>query len=234
MNKFTHRSTEKELLDSVDVSVDLLHKNLKELAILNKISGGHAISLKAVKKLITDKQKTYHLVDLGCGGGDALKAFADWARAKRFKIRLTGVDMNANAVAYLKTECKDYPEITGVVADYHDFLTQNTSIDIVHCSLFCHHLTDEALLQLFDYFNKHVRTGFIINDLQRSRFTYYGAWLFTRLFNGTELSKNDGPISALRGFTKLELNTLLKKAMVKDYVIRKMGLFRFLIIGKNA
>jgi len=233
-NKFTNRSAEKELLDSLDVPADLLYKNLKELAILNQKTGGHAISLKGVKQLITDKHKTYHLVDLGCGGGDSLKAIADWARLKGYRVKLTGVDMNANVIDYLKNQCKNYPEITGIVSDYQDFLIHNTSIDIVHCSLFCHHLNDNELLELFGYFNQHVHTGFIISDLQRHWLTYYGAWLFTRLFNGTELAKNDGPVSALRGFKFEELNALLKKANVRDFTIRKIGLFRYLIVGKTT
>jgi len=233
-NKFTYRSNLKELLDSSDVPTDLLYKNLKELAILNQKTGGHSISLKGVKQLISDRNKTYHLVDLGCGGGDSLKAIADWAKSKGYRVKLTGVDMNANVIEYLKSQCKNYPEITGIVSDYHDFLTNKRSIDIVHCSLFCHHLNDNELLELFGYFNKHVNTGFIINDLQRHWLTYYGAWLFTRLFNGTELAKNDGPISALRGFKFEELIALLKKANVKDYAIQKMWLFRFLIVGKTA
>ncbi|MFN8255997.1 MAG: methyltransferase domain-containing protein [Bacteroidales bacterium] len=233
-NKFTYRSNEKELLDSTDVPSDLLYKNLKELAILNQKTGGHAISLKGVKQLITDRHKTYHLVDLGCGGGDSLKAIANWSRSNGFRIKLTGVDMNANAIEYMKIQCKDYPEITGIVSDYQDFLINNTSIDIVHCSLFCHHLTDEKLLELFAYFNQHVHTGFIISDLQRNWLTYYGAWLFTRLLNGTELAKNDGPVSALRGFKFKELDALLKKAYFKDYSIQKIWLFRYLIVGKTT
>ncbi len=233
-NKFTYRSNEKELLDNIDVPSDLLYKNLKELAILNQKTGGHTISLKGVKQLITDRHKTYHLVDLGCGGGDSLKAIADWAKSKGYRVKLTGVDINPNVIEYLQTQCINYPEIKGIVSDYHDFLINNTSIDIVHCSLFCHHLNDNELLELFGYFNRYVHSGFIINDLQRHWLTYYGAWLLTRLLNGTELAKNDGPVSALRGFKFEELDALLKKANVKDYSIQKIWLFRFLIVGKTT
>jgi SAM-dependent methyltransferase len=234
MNKFTARSAEKELLDSSDIPRDLLYKNLKELAILNQKTGGHTISLKGVKQLITDRQKTYHIVDLGCGGGDSMKAIADWARLNNYRLRFTGVDMNPDAIEFLKIQCGNYPEIEGVISDYRNFLTHNTSIDIVHCSLFCHHLTDNELLELFGYFNQYVRTGFIINDLQRHWLTYYGAWLFTRLFNATELAKNDGPISVLRGFKFGELNALLKTAKLKNYVIQKRWLYRFLIVGETT
>lgn len=221
------------MLDELNIPQGLLYKNLRELDILNRTTGGHAISLKGIRQLITDQQKIYHVVDLGCGSGDALKAIADWARLNNFRVRLTGVDMNVDAIEYLKIHCADYPEITGIVADYRDYLNKNESIDIVHCALFCHHLKDDELLLLFIYFRQNAKTGFIINDLHRHWLAYYSAWLFTRLLNCTKLAKNDGPVSVLRGFKLDELTILLDKAIVRNYSIQKEWVFRFLIVGKT-
>ena len=99
--------------------------------------------------------------------------------------------------------------------------------------MFCHHLKDDELLQLFIYFNQYAKTGFIINDLQRHWLAYYSAWVFTRLLNGTELAKNDGPISVLRGFKSGELIYLLNQANIVDYSIQKELMFRLLIVGKT-
>lgn len=231
--KFKYRSNEKELLDETNIQQDLLFKNLRELDILNRTTGGHAISLKGIKQLATDSAKTYHIVDLGCGSGDSMRAYADWARKNNFKVQLTGVDMNADVIEYLKKHCSTYPEITGITADYQDFLDRNSSVDIVHCSLFCHHLNEDELLKMFTYFSEKVTTGFVINDLQRNWLAYYSAWVFTRLFNGTILAKNDGPVSVLRAFKASELKHLLGKANIKNYVIQKKRFFRFLIVGKT-
>ncbi len=232
--KFTYRSSEKELLDETNIQQDLLIKNLRELDILNLNTGGHAITLKGIKQLVTDQTKIYYIVDLGCGSGGSLRAIADWARENNFNVQLIGVDMNANVIEYLKNHCTTYPEITGITAGYQDFLDRNTAIDIVHCSLFCHHLNDDELIKLFTYFSEKVTTGFIINDLQRNRLAYYSAWFFTRLLNGTILAKNDGPVSVLRAFKVGELKHLLEMANIKNYVIQKKRLFRFLIVGKTG
>jgi SAM-dependent methyltransferase len=232
-NKFTYRSNEKELLDESNILRELLYKNLKELDFLNRITGGHSISLKGIKQLITDHHKIYHVVDLGCGSGDALKSIADWARLNKYQVRLTGIDMNAKAIDYLKIHCTNYSEIIGITTDYQDYLDRDEVIDIVHCSLFCHHLKDDELLRLFVFFRQQVRIGFIINDLQRNWMAYYSAWLFTRLLNGTVLAKNDGPISVLRGFKSGELTLLLHKASIKNYSIQKEWGFRYLIVGKT-
>jgi SAM-dependent methyltransferase len=232
--KFKHRSNEKELLDETNIQQDLLFKNLRELDILNRTTGGHAISLKGLKKLVTDHSKTYHIVDLGCGSGDSLRTIADWARENNFNVKLTGVDMNADIIEYLRNHCSAYPEITGINAYYQHFLDGNTPIDIVHCSLFCHHLNEDELIKLFTYFSEKVTTGFVINDLQRNWLAYYSAWLFTRLLNGTRLAKNDGPISVLRAFKISELKILLEKANIKNYIIQKNRFFRILIVGKTS
>ena len=231
--KFIHRSYEKELLDETNVKQDLLFKNLRELDILNRITGGHSITLKGIKQLITDHSKIYHVVDLGCGSGDSLRYIADWAKKNKFFVQLTGVDMNANVIEYLQKHCYTYPEITGITEDYQDFLDKNTSIDIVHCSLFCHHLNENELIRLFTYFSEKITTGFVINDLQRNWMAYYSAWFFTRLLNGTVLAKHDGPQSVLRAFSADELRHLIEKSKISNYLIQKEGLFRFLIIGKT-
>lgn len=232
--KFKYPSNEKELLDETSIRQDLLFKNLREMDILNKTTGGHAISLKGIKQLITDPTKIYHIVDLGCGSGGSLRVIADWARKENYNVRLTGVDKNADVIKYLEKHCTTYQEITGITSDYQNFLDRNTSIDIVHCSLFCHHLSENELIKLFSYFNKKVKIGFVINDLQRNWMAYYSAWLLTRLLNGTVLAKHDGPLSVLRAFKGSELRHMLEKADIKNYTILKKGLYRFLVVGKTG
>ena len=233
-NKFKHRSSQKELLDEANIPQSLLFKNLSELDKLNRRTGGHSISLKGLKQLVTNHTKTYNIVDLGCGSGDALKVFAEWARINNYNVKLTGLDMNSDAIDYLKNHCKDYPEINGITADYKEYLNKTENIDIIHGSLFCHHLNEEELLNLFSYFSHKVKTGFIINDLSRHWVAYYGVWLLTRVLNGSKLAKNDGPISILRAFKYVELKDLFKKAAIKDFSIKKKWLFRFLIVGKTG
>ena len=80
MSKFSHRSYEPELLDAPNIPKELLFKNLRELDVVNRLLGGHAITLAGIKKLVTDKNKTYRIVDVGCGGGDAMKHIALWAK----------------------------------------------------------------------------------------------------------------------------------------------------------
>lgn len=220
-------------MDDPDIPAVLLHKNLGELDLLNRYLGGHAISLAGIKCLMTDRNKVYHIVDLGCGSGDVLKYIARWARKNQFQVKLTGVDNNPEAIKYLEDHSSDYPEISGVAADYTYFLETALAVDIVHCSLFCHHLEDKTLQELFQRLKVHVRTGFVINDLQRNPLAYYSVWFLTRLFNGSALSKHDGPVSVLRGFKRKEIALLLQKAGLTGYSIQWKWIFRYLVVVKN-
>lgn len=231
MPTFNERSMLSEMMDDPEVDSKLLKRNLKELDILNRYLGGHAITLEGVKSLIK-KQKLYTIVDLGCGSGDTLLYLARWVRRSKLKVRFIGVDANEHAIGYLKEKCIGYPEITGVVKDYDTFLKTSPEADIYLCSLFCHHLNDGQLIGLFRALLR-AKAGFVINDLRRTKLAYYSTWLFTRLFNGTVLSKNDGPISVLRAFKKDELGHLLWEAGCTNVVIKKRWLFRFLVIVRS-
>lgn len=220
------------MLDAPGISRELLYKNLRELDWLNRVLGGHSASLKGIKKLCFDKSRTWHIVDLGCGSGDALVHIAKWARRNHIKVKLTGVDRNSDVIQYFNNHIINYPEIVGVVSDYKDFLDLEESIDVVHCSLFCHHLREDDLVNLFRTIKKSVAAGFIINDLHRSSLAYYGVCFLTRLLNASVLSKNDGPISVLRGFKKKELLQMLEKVHFKEYTIHWRWAFRYLVIGK--
>jgi len=233
LNKFKARSGQMELMDAPNVPEELLIQNLRELDFLNRTLGGHAITLSGIKKLVTDRNKTYHIVDLGCGSGDSLRFIALWARKQKFKVILTGIDMNADTIHYLNYSSKKFPEIKGVVSDYRSFLMKAVDVDIIHCSLFCHHLKDKELEELLIAIKRQAKTGFIINDLQRNAPAYYSVKFFTQLFNGSPLAKNDGPISVLRGFKVEELNTLLRKAQIDNYSISRKWAFRYLIVGRT-
>ena len=230
-DRFDHRSSQSEMLDTPDIPKDLLEQNLRELDFLNRWLNGHAISMEGLKKLVKDKKSSYRVIDIGCGSGDVLKLMARWARKHGFSIQLTGIDKNPDAIEFLRKHCGSYPEIDGIACGYADFLKQEHPVDIIHASLFCHHLPDEELVGFFRKVNAIAQNGFIVNDLQRTPLAYYGAKLMTGLLNGSSLSKNDGPISVLRAFKQYELEQLLKRAGVRNFTICRRWPFRFLVIG---
>ena len=217
-------------MDEPAVPQPLLFKTLRELDIINRRLGGHSVTLKGMKRLINDRTKTYTIVDIGCGGGDAMRAIADWARKEKFNVQLLGVDINADGIEYMLQQSRNYPEIKGITSSYEAFLDSAQSIDIVHCSLFCHHLTTEELITLFALLKQKAQVGFVINDLQRHWLAYYSIKFLTRLFSQSLLVKNDAPVSVLRGFKKVELENIFQQAGVHNVEIKWRWAFRYLML----
>lgn len=226
---FKQRSYEKEFLDKPDIQKDLLFQNLKELDIINKYLGGYAISIKGLKKVMTDKSKIYKVFDIGCGGGDSLKSIAKWTHDKQYKIHLAGIDLKNDCIDYAQNNCKEFPEISFYCDDFRNVYSKENDIDIVHASLFCHHFTEDEIIGFIKFCSNN-KTVFIINDLERNPVAYYAIKFLTFFFSKSPLVKNDAPLSVWRGFKKKEWHTILHNAGIKNYLIRNCLAFRHLVI----
>lgn len=229
---FSKRSDEKELIDGETVPEKERLRNFRELDTFNRLTRINRLTLRKILPYLSDTQKEYHLVDLGCGGGQFLFDADDFANLHGIDIRLTGVDNNPVAIEYLEQRISGNSHMQAVNADYREFLQSNDRhIAVIHCSLFCHHLKDEEIVELILMARK-LNALLVINDLHRNPWAYYGAKLLTRVFNGTGLAKNDGPVSVLRGFTKREITELAIKANACCFMYYPLPLFRFLMVIK--
>ena len=227
---FKQRSYQKELLDENIISSNLLYQNLKELEVINKYLGGHSVSLKGLKKVMVDGSKTYNIIDIGCGGGDSLKTIAQWSKKKKYGINLTGVDLKQDCINYAQHNCKEYTEIEFRCDDFRNVFTQENQIDIVHAALFCHHFTEDEVIEFIKLCSNNKAT-FVINDLERNPIAYYSIKFLTSFFSKSPLVKNDAPLSVLRGFKKVEWKSILEKAGIKKYIVKNWWAFRHLIIA---
>ena len=106
--------------------------------------------------------------------------------------------------------------------------------DIIFSSLFCHHFSDEELVEMLHWMEKNSLCGFFINDLHRHAIAYYFIKLATAMFSKSRLVKNDAPVSVLRGFKKREWKDLLQKAGISNYSIKWKWAFRFLIVVPHS
>lgn len=231
MPDFNKRSLQKELLDRDDIPFEDIRQNMKELNIINTLLGGHSITIKGVKALLKGTNTTPIICEIGCGGGDNLNAVADSYKKERKWVKLIGIDIKKECIT---TAMESFPDETAmwICNDYAKaaFLQQP---DIIFSSLFCHHFTNEQLLEQLKWMYKNSTIGFFINDLHRHPLAYYSIKIITRFFSKSYLVKNDAPISVLRGFTKKEWEVLFKEAGITNYSIKWKWAFRHLIIVRK-
>lgn len=231
--QFGYRSTEKEYLDNSVIATKDLYRNLIELDTINKQLGGYNASQKGLTDILKTKCTVRAILDIGFGGGDSIKQLSKFADKNKTKLFFYGVDLKSDCVKFAeenlfalnnkKLICDDYRNIS------KEFLKQ---IDVIHCSLFLHHLTDEEIISLFK-FGKSNQCIILANDLHRNWFAYYSIKVLTALFSRSYLVKNDAPLSVKRGFKRNELISLLERAGFKNYSVKWSWAFRYIVIAND-
>ena len=222
-----YRSDKNELLDGDHIPHEDLFQNLKELDTINTLLGGYKISLSALNTVIQN-EKPYTLVDIGCGGGDTLKYIFKWNKNAKKNISLVGIDIKPVCIKYATSNTAALP-IRYICDDYRCLYKHESSVDIIHASLFCHHLTEEQLIELVKFALKH-KAILIVNDLERNPIAYFSIKWLTQLFSKSYLVKNDAPLSVARGFKKREWEVILSKAGAINFTIKNKWAFRHQVI----
>ncbi|MEO6314483.1 MAG: methyltransferase domain-containing protein [Chitinophagaceae bacterium] len=227
-----NRSYQKELLDGNDIPFADIRQNMLELDFINSRLGGHAITIQGFKRLLQNK-KQVTVCEIGCGGGDNLHAIYKWCRKNQIAVQLIGVDINKDCI---RVAHEKLPEaITQLITvDYREAAFGGNKPDIIFSSLFCHHFSEEALLDMLNWMHAHAGTGFFINDLHRHVLAYHAIKILTGIFSKSYLVKNDAPLSVQRGLVKEEWKDLLEKSAAADYSIEWKWAFRWLIISRHA
>lgn len=224
---FKQRSYDKEILDEKVVDKTDLFRNLFELDIINKYLGGYSISANALTQY-ANKNKEYHLVDIGSGGGDTLKYLDYWAEKKSINLKLAGIDLKKECIEY-SLKNKPNPAIKFICDDYRNIYSHLKRVDIIHACLFCHHFCEKEITALINFCVAN-GSALIINDLERNPFAYYAIKFLTRVFSKSYMVKHDAPLSVLRGFKKAEWEAILEKSDAKIFSIKNKWAFRHQII----
>lgn len=229
------RSGVKELLDRDDIPFEDIKRNMQELDFINTALGGHAITIQGLKSLLRKRKaqhKRLHVVEIGCGGGDNLRAIKMWAQKHGESISLTGVDINPECIAFAEGQPRNNG-IHFICSDYRTAMFA-TKPDVIFSSLFCHHFTHKELLYMLQWMKSNSAEGFFINDLHRHPLAFYAIRLLTQAFSKSYLVKNDAPLSVQRGFTKEEWTALFDEAKITHYQCRWRWAFRWLITYTHA
>lgn len=234
---FSKRSYQKELLDGGDIPFEAIKRNMQELEFINKYLGGHKITIDGIKLLLANNNQTIKqsvnltISEIGCGGGDNLKAIHHWCKKKNIKATFVGIDINKDCIAYAKENCREL-NVDFITSDYQ-LINFKPKPDIIFSSLFCHHFTDEELSNQLKWMKENSTTGFFINDLHRHPLAYYAIKWLTKFFSKSYLVKNDAPLSVLRGFKKEEIQNLVNLSTCKLVNLKWKWAFRWLIIYPN-
>lgn len=173
-----------------------------DLAQVNRITLAYRPTLQWLQRVVPRSRelRPLHIVDVGCGGGDMLRRIESWARREQIPVRLTGVDSNPLVHRVARELTPVDSKIRWVAGEADAIDTAHDPIDFVISSLFTHHLADDQIVRFLVWMERVAHHGWFINDLRRSRISYYGFTMMAMAARWHHFVRHDGPVSIRRAF----------------------------------
>tara|TARA_B110000467_G_C18195775_1_gene408831 strand:- start:25 stop:738 length:714 start_codon:yes stop_codon:yes gene_type:complete len=223
------RTDEDEKMDDFSMKGEILRDALDKIANINQLLGGNRLTLYGVQKLIRNisKNEIITILDVGCGNGDMLRKLAKYGHKKNLIFQLIGIDANNFTINHAKQLSENYSNISFFCHDIFEESFRELKYDIVLCTLTLHHFKENQIINLLNVFYTNSKIGIVINDLHRSAIAYRLFQVICFVFNLNKMSRDDGLISILRGFTKKELINYSNELKFKNYNIQWKWAFRY-------
>lgn len=203
-----------ELLDGPLDDPAALTGNLRDLRRINRRLGGVGLSAAAIDALAAHRNEVT-LLDVGTGGADIPMALIERARARGRRIHVVGVDSRPEILAAAVRANPALAATAGLelhIGDGRALRYPDRSFDVAHASLVLHHLESTEAVALLREMSRVARLGVVVNDLQRSRLGWIGAWLIGHLLTGNRLTRHDAPLSVRRAYRASEMRAMLRSA----------------------
>jgi hypothetical protein len=192
-----HRVIVPELLD--DAPPDEAKQSLQDIVRINRWFGGYS-TLKKIFGQFVRSSDSFSVLDVGAASGDM---GATLRRIYPHAV-VTSLDYRANHLAAAADP--------RVVADAFRLPFRERSFDFVFSSLFLHHFSDEAVVELLGNFRSAARVAVTAIDLDRGPLAYHFIPATSWLFRWHRLTLNDAPISVAAAFKTEELVRLANRA----------------------
>jgi 2-polyprenyl-3-methyl-5-hydroxy-6-metoxy-1,4-benzoquinol methylase len=205
------RILEAEMLDGpLQADADLAG-NLRDLARINRWTGGDWLVHRAMRRLLAPSPTNgVTVLDVGGGRGDGVAGAVRWTARRGLDSR--GILLDASGPVLQLARGRALPDVRLLRGDGGRLPFKDQSVDIVTCSLLLHHFSAAQAPVVLGEMARVARRGVIVDDLLRSHIGYLGALVLGRVCTRNRLTRHDGPLSVRRAFTLGELSALLASA----------------------
>jgi ubiquinone/menaquinone biosynthesis C-methylase UbiE len=229
---FRQRSLRLERIDTGDYTPEEYDRFLYEIRLVNRLAGDNrALKNSLLREIAREKLKEFSVLDVGAGSGELLRTIANFARRKRQKVNLCGLELNSRSARSILEESSGFSEIGAVRGDALALPFSDGSFDYAICSLFTHHFTDDNIARILSEMSRVARRGIFVIDLHRHRMAYFFYRIFCAAFRISPLVREDGSLSILRSFTPEELKLLGEKANLENVSVKRHFPFRLVLSG---
>src|ERR1041385_753876 len=192
-----------EILDDSSVDSSTRLKSMHDITRSNRLFGGLRAAVGAFRDG-TREETVRSLLDVGTGLGDIPAAIA----AAHTGIITIGIDESPDVLSRARA-----PLTHVVCASARALPFRNQSIDVVVCSQLLHHFSDDDLPAIVRELDRVGRQRVVVADLRRSWIAAAGFWAAAVLLRFHRVTRHDGVLSVLRGFTARELRRTIESAV---------------------
>jgi SAM-dependent methyltransferase len=200
-----------EILDDPNVDPAIRERSIDDVTRSNRVLGGLRAAMLALRPVLHDGAT---LLDVGTGLADIPAAVHTTSR-----VRTIGVDESASLLA----AASDRLDLA-ICANALALPFRDGAIDVVMCSQVLHHFEDRDAERLIREMHRVAREAVVISDLRRSWFAAAGFWLVSFILRFHPVTRHDGVVSVLRGFTASDLRRLVNSAVgVEPIVEHRLG-----------
>jgi SAM-dependent methyltransferase len=222
-----------ELMDDPALDPAEHRRALAGLARLNRFSNSTGVLWPSLVNLARERGRTVRVLDVATGSGDVPRALAVRAARAGVALEIAACDLSPLAIAEAESRCGTVPD--GMRFFVHDVLRDPlpTGFDVVTCSLFLHHLSDDEAVVLLARLADAGRLV-LVNDLARSRFNLCAVWCACRLFTRSRVVRFDGPASVRSALTPGEALTLADRAGLRGATVVRRFPCRFLLSWRRG
>lgn len=204
-----------ELLDGPLDDHAALAGNLRDLRRINRWLGGVRLSAAGIEALAAHRLEVT-LLDIGTGGADIPIALVQAADRRGRRLAVVALDSRPEIVALARAAAEaasvDVASLEIVVGDGRSIPFPDRSYDVAHASLVLHHLEPDDAVVFLREMGRVARLGIVVNDLDRSRLGWLGAWLLGHVLTGNRYTRVDAPLSVRRAYRPSEAAELIRAA----------------------
>jgi SAM-dependent methyltransferase len=217
-----------EILDDPDVDPALRERSHRDVERSNVLFGGRRSVMLALRPLFDDMVRSAPgtkrpppttLLDIGTGLADLPWRAREIARRRGLELQTIALDGALTLIAAARHRVN-----VAVCGNALTLPFAERSVDIVLCSQLLHHFDHDRGLALIAELDRVARHRVIISDLRRSWIAAAGFSLAAFVLRFHPITRHDGRLSVLRGFTEGELGGMVVTATgVQPAIRRRLG-----------
>jgi SAM-dependent methyltransferase len=209
-----------EYLDDPAVARDVRLRSQRDVVRSNTLLGGARALMRELRRALPAGGEAT-LLDVGTGLADLPRRAARLAGQRGVTLTTIGCDASAPLLEAARGALTH-----AVCADALALPFRTASVDLVVCSQLLHHFERDDAIRLVREMRRVARRAVIVSDLRRSWIAMAGFWLVSFPLRFHPVTRHDGALSVLRGFTAAELADIVSRGAGGEARVRRHAGFR--------